>query len=372
MTISKIKKGFKKFYDNKRLFIATCVLLLTVSTVGVSYSAFFAVKTNSANQTIQTGTLAVTYSGSSPSLTVSNLLPMSDEAGLAQSSVKSIYIQNTSTLASKFVINVGYDLVNGSSSLNNLTPIDFVRLAVYKYENSTSTLIAGPLSISDLPIYTYNSDSKSNRYLLVLGNVGGTGSGNVSKTYQIKAWLSSNATPSASESGFYINSDVVARADGDTLNYTISGTLKNGSNTAINGATISLQNKSITATTNSSGAFTLTNVPVGSYNLDIISGSTTYSGSLTINESLGSSASVTTLTSPVSISGKSVYEVADTYKVAPGKIVNYNNYIQKIDDITLNGNVVIKNNFTLTGGLNSTITGLKITASADNTITMSL
>ena len=45
-----------KFIKSKNFFIAVCVFVLTLSTIGVSYASFFTVKTNSNNQSVSTGT----------------------------------------------------------------------------------------------------------------------------------------------------------------------------------------------------------------------------------------------------------------------------------------------------------------------------
>ena len=84
-----------KFIKSRNFFIAACVFVLTISVIGFSYASFFTVKTNTNNQTVTTGTLAVSYGGESSAITRNNMSSMSDEEGLAQGEVSAIYIQNT-------------------------------------------------------------------------------------------------------------------------------------------------------------------------------------------------------------------------------------------------------------------------------------
>ena len=103
-----------KFIKSKNFLIAACVFVLTISIIGVSYASFFTVKTNTNNQTVTTGTLAVSYGGQSSAIQKNNMIPLPDEEGLNQGETDTsvIYIQNTGTLDSTFTLNVGYDMEN--------------------------------------------------------------------------------------------------------------------------------------------------------------------------------------------------------------------------------------------------------------------
>ena len=334
--MDKVKQLLKKFYANKILFIIVCVICLTSLTIGVSYSAFFSVKTNSVNQVVSTGSLNVTYSGNNSVIAYDYIEPLTDEEGMSQTSNRIVTVQNTSTLDSKYTVTIGYDMTSflarsDYNASDELTPIEYARLALYEYDttNSTSTLISGPISIAELPIYSIdNSDSRYNKYSLLIDTVGSTTSGNATKTYQIKIWLSDDATAAATDTYFYFNTEVVARPQNDTLNYTINGILQNESGTAISGATISLHNGSIVTTTGTNGAFTLSNVPVGTYNLDVTASNVRYKGNITIKE--GTQKSIKSLGPSFGASNNNIYDKSYFYKTTPYKIMNFNN----ISDIT--------------------------------------
>ncbi len=362
----KVKQLLKKFYKNKNLFIIVCVICLSSLTIGVSYSAFFSVKTNSVNQVVQTGNLNVTYSGNNSVIAYDYIEPLTDEEGMTQTSNRIVTVQNTSTLDSKYTVTVGYDMTSFLArsdyyAADELTPIEYARLALYEYDttNSTSTLVSGPISISELPIYSIdNSDSRYNRYSLLIDTVGNTTSGHATKTYQIKIWLSDDATAAASNTFFYFNTEVVARPQNDTMRYTINGILQNETGTAISGATISLHNGSIVTTTTTGGAFTLENVPVGTYNLDITASNVRYQGNLTVSE--GSQKSIRRLGSSFNASNSNIYNPTYQYKTTASKIINANNILDLTSEVTLSGNTFLYPTYELTGGYDTDISTLII------------
>ncbi len=302
----KIKELWKKFYTNKNLFILVSVAILTISSIGVSYSAFFTVKSNSNNQTVTTGNLDVTSTGeylskdSDDTMSSQALMPVSDDEGLGQTNARVIHIQNKGTLDSEYALTIGYDMeafksIQSSETTAKLTPIEFIKFAVYKVDtsaNSQPTLVAGPLTIADLPIYKYDADDyRNNRYLILKDKLTGTASnaGNTTKDYQIKVWLSDTTTPAASQTYFYVNSEVEAIVEGAKQHYTLNGTLFNGTEgtTPVGNATINIQNGSYSTTTDAStGTFKLENLPQGTYNISItLSDKTkTYNGNITIRK----------------------------------------------------------------------------------------
>lgn len=342
--------------------------------IGFSYASFFSIKTNSTNQSVSTGTLNVSYGSSSSSITISgNLSPMSDYEGMNQSTSSVIYVQNTGSLDSTYVLNIGYDMSNfksrtGYSASDVLTPLDYVRFAVYQYNGTgvADTLIAGPLNVTDLPIYSLNSDSNYNRYSILFNTVGGTSSSNTTKTYRIKTWLSDKAIAAASNTYFYINTNVVAEVENAKMKYTLNGTVTDGSSN-LTGAVVSLQNNSLTSTT-SSGAFSLAGVYPGTYNLDITYNNVTYSGNLTVVE--GTSNSLTSLGS--SFSGSNIFTIANTYGTTISKILNKNSIDTYSTAASISSGSLYPT-YKFTGGSTESISGIKIVLNTSSkTFTMSL
>lgn len=363
------------FIKKKNFIMAVCVFGLTMASIGFSYASFFAVKTNTTNQSITTGTLNVSYGSESNAVSLSkDLSPMSDYEGMRQSNFSTIYIQNTGTLNSTYVLNIGYDMTNfkersNYSSSDVLTPLDFIRFAVYKYNGAgvDDTLVAGPLSITDLPIYSIDtSNSNNNRYSILFNTLGGTTSTNTTITYKIKIWLSDKALPVVSSTYFYINTQVVAEVENAKMKYNLSGTITDGTNN-LTGAVISVQNGSATSTS-SSGAFTLNGLYPGTYNLDITYNDTIYSGNLTIVE--GTSNSLTSMGS--SFTGSNIFTVANTYGTTINKIITKNSIDTYSSAATISSGSLYPT-YKFTGGATEAVSGLKIVLdTTNNTFTMSL
>ena len=358
----------KKVVKSKNFIIVACVIVLTIITISVSYAAFFTVKTNTANQSVTTGTLAVTYTEQSTAINRNNMSSMSDEMGLALTEASVIYIQNTGSLDSTFTITLGYDMENflssvGSNNEAELTPLDYVKVAIYEYNGTNDeTLIVGPITISELPIYELNnSDSRYNRYSILFDSVGGTSSGDATKTYKVKMWLSDKAIPAASYSYFYLNAEVVAEVLNAKMSYNISGTLTDSAGSPLNEAVISLQNNSVVSTTDSSGAFNLNGIYPGVYNLYITYNGVTYKGNLTVTE--GESNSLNSRGSTFSGDANTdIYNIAYNYGTTLTNILNANNITTYADAATfvVGTSYNLRPTYELVGGANSDITGVGI------------
>ena len=356
---------------NRNLLIFVCVMALTVISVGVTYASFFTVKTNTSNQVITTGTLSVSFANNSSSISKTVLERMSDVEGMAQLDSSAVYIQNTGSLNSVFTLDVGYDMDeftsrSGYSSSDKLVPLDYIMFAVYEHVGNDDNLIVGPIAMSELPIYTHDSTNHLNdRYSLLIGNIGNTSSGNAARTYKVKTWLSDKAGAPVSYSYFYINLEVVAEVENSKMAYDISGTITDGTNN-LNGAVIKFHNNSLSATTNSSGAWSLNDIYPGVYNIDINYNNITYSGNLTIEEENNrSTISLTSLGS--SGTAADLWSIAYNYGTTIDKIITKNEFEGYSDIITLSGNIALYPTYKIIAGGNETISGIVITLDTTNT-----
>ena len=344
----KIKERLQKLYANRNLFIAVCVSLLTILSLGISYSAFFTVKSNSNNQTVATGNLRVSYSGSyfeEVSLSTNDILPLPDREGMLQSKSRIIYVDNLvaaednpSTLSTEYFLTIGYDIVNyqkeRQEETDKLTPIELIRFAVYDYDakSQQSTLIMGPLSIADLPIYyLYTEDYRNNRYLILHDTISNSPSDHT-KTYQVKVWLSDQATPSASNTYFYVDSAIEAGVLGAEKNYTLKGKVLKADDTVATDAEISFQNGYVQV--DAEGGFTVNNIPGGTYNVNIKVGKESYNGNLTIQA--GDSLRLTPINSFPAVSSGSIYNYAYANGTTIGQIVQANDLTYPLSDLTFN------------------------------------
>lgn len=383
----KFKEIWKEFYANKNLFIAVCVILLTISTIGISYSAFFTVKSNTSNQTVTTGTLEVSYTGEDTVLSGDELMPLPDREGLNSASSKIIYVQNTGNLDANFALTIGYDMDKfktreEAKDTDSLTPIEFIKFAIYDYnsENQESTLIAGPLTIADLPIYSdYTEDNKEEKpsdyrdyqYTILFDKVAKKGSTDSSKTYQVKIWLSDKTTPIASNSFFYVKSQVVAEVAGAKKDYTLKGTLTDNADGALSGATIDIQNGSQVITTETDGAFTIPNLIEGTYNVDITASDKHYKGNLTIKA--GDTLAVTSYGATFQgASSQKIFDYAYSYGTTVAQILAANKFANVSHDIVFGTESYnLKPTYLLTSS-QSEVANLKLKLDASDGFTLSL
>ena len=351
----KIKEGFKKLYANKNLFIAVCVGILTISVIGVSYSAFFTVQTNTVNQEVTTGTLNVLYSDSyieaNKSFDTNDLQPMSDSDALNNSEARIIHIENKGTLT------IGYDLDAYKNKDSELTPIDFVRFAVYEIDTTNEnrkTLISGPQNITDLPIYYLDEkDNTKNRYTVLVDTIEAEGTDSI-KNYQVKIWLSDKATPAASHTYFYINSEIVATVEGAKQSYDLSG---------ISSGKLDLSSK------NETGNFNISKLPSGTYNVEIKTSDKTYAGNLTIRE--GESLSVASMASTFSTeTNHDIYDYAYINGTTISKIIAKNNLEGITNNLDLSSATYsLASTYLIVSNTNE-ITDLNISLTGDNGFTI--
>ncbi len=360
-----------KFVKKKNFLIACCVLVLTIGTLGYSYGAFFSVKTNTNNQTVTTGTLNVSYTNASTSMDKGQMQSISDEMGLNETDNSLIYIQNTGSLDSNFTLTVGYDMANftsrsGYQETDELTPLDYVMVAVYEHSDGTDTLVVEPTAVAELPLYEVNSnDSRYNRYAILFDTVGSTSSGNATKTYKVKMWLSDKAIPAASFTYFYLNAEIIAEVENAKMAYNLSGTVTDSSSTALNGAVVSIQNGSVTSQTDASGNFTLNGIYPGTYNLDITYNGITYKGNLTVVEGTANNlvSNGTTFNST-----SDIFSVANTYKTTIAKIISLNDIDTYSTEVAFASGTTynLAPTYTFTGGGTEAVNGLNISLDTSN------
>ena len=150
------------------------------------------------------------------------------------------------------------------------------------------------------------------------------------------------------------------------MSYNLSGTITDGTNN-LSGATISLQNGSLTSTTSSSGAFSLSGIYPGVYNVDITYNNVTYKGNLTVVE--GTSVALSSMGS--TFSGSNIYNVANTYGTTLAKIISKNNIDTYSSAASISSGSLYPT-YKLTGAASASISGIKIALNTtNNTYTMS-
>jgi len=132
----------KKIKRDTQLIIIS-VIVLTLVSLNVSYSAFFSVQSQSTIQEISTGTLNVIIDGSQ-AMGNGDLLPTAhedlpkEEGSSVSGNYAILNISNTGTLDSDFSVTVSYDVTElpSNKDTNDLISFDYLSVGIYDIDNN--------------------------------------------------------------------------------------------------------------------------------------------------------------------------------------------------------------------------------------------
>jgi len=123
--------------------IIISVLILTIVTLSVSYSAFFSVQSQTTVQKISTGTLEVVIDSTSSKMSGAKLYPtMTADLPTSSNSVvlgdpARLILNNTGTLDADFSVTIGYDSLPSGNTVDDLISFDYLNLGIYDVDNGT-------------------------------------------------------------------------------------------------------------------------------------------------------------------------------------------------------------------------------------------
>lgn len=238
--------------------------------------------------------------------------------------------------------------------------------------------------LADNPVYTPSSATYSSALYTVFFGI--LNSSNSTKTLTIKAagaTLDDYSQIDTSISNFYddtvimnIAAQVYQYPLAQRNLYNISGHVYDSSSNPVTDAVIRLQNGSAVAFTDENGAFTLNNIPNGTWRMDIFSNSVAFNKrfSTTIRVYAGSSVNVTTTAGSSYASGNYLQKAAYAKYTTPYKILKNNS------NITTNSNYAPSVSYTTPPYYNiigidslevTDITNVNITLNDDSTLTLS-
>lgn len=183
-----------KKIDMKRNIQLTiiAVLILTLISIGVSYSAFFNVGTQTTIQTLTTGTLEVVIDSTSSPMSGEDLMPTaaSDLPTAVNSVVEgdyaSINLTNSGTLDADFSVALTYDELPEGVTEEDLLPLNYLSIGIFNVTaNSWMNFGTSSAPVYHTPI-TGLTPSETNVYP-ILRNTIGAGSTIQARVY---IWLS--------------------------------------------------------------------------------------------------------------------------------------------------------------------------------------
>lgn len=130
----------KKIKRDTQLIIIS-VLILTLVTMSVSYSAFFSVQSQSTVQEISTGTLNVLIDGSS-AMSGDDLFPTSSSdlpsssTSVINSSCAKLNLSNVGSLDADFSVTLGYDALPSGKTSEDLISLKYLNVGIFDLDNN--------------------------------------------------------------------------------------------------------------------------------------------------------------------------------------------------------------------------------------------
>jgi len=354
---------------NKKAAVILVVLMAVISftclSLGFSYAYLYRVRVSENSQVINTGNLTATLEYSSYD---SFLSSVSDTQGLSLNEYGTLTISKENVYSVYYVLNIAYDINSIPSGYvkEDLIPMEYIRVALF---DSNNDLVIGPCSIADLPIESVDVNNHYNdRYILSFGNFS---AGNDSETYKLKVWLDNNIPFNYDGGIVYLNMDVTQKPLKTISLYNLSGSVKLDGAAASN-AEVILQEGTIKTTTDSSGNFSLSNVPVGTHNVKIIYNEVEYL--TTIHVQSGAQVSINATTPASGQIGDYMQNAAFTYYTTPNKIIR-KNAITTTSNESVTQSYTVPTSYVITG-LESLsvldISNISISLNSDNTLSMAI
>lgn len=121
------------------------VLILTLVTLSVSYSAFFSVQSQTTIQKITAGTLSVVIDTTSKSMTTTNMfptptenLPTAENPTISDTQdYATLSLTNDGTLEADFSVTLGYDELPNNKTEDDLLSFEYLNIGIFDTTNNT-------------------------------------------------------------------------------------------------------------------------------------------------------------------------------------------------------------------------------------------
>ncbi|MCI2041512.1 MAG: hypothetical protein LKJ84_00970 [Bacilli bacterium] len=164
------------------------VAILVVAVVGISFAAFSYSKTGEVSNTITTGTITMTYTEPTNGISLTDALPITDDAGKAlKGDGKTFDFTVGATVAGTTTINYAITAVKDATSD---LPDTGVKVYLTSTSGETETAVLGPKLVSQLDKTVAGNDAgaPADQYVLKTGTYTATGTDN----YRLRMWVDSN------------------------------------------------------------------------------------------------------------------------------------------------------------------------------------
>ena len=189
--------NYKGVIKRQSFIITVSIISMALVLIGSSFALFRDTQKSTSDQVVQSGTLQISYLGSSNAPINNTTIVPSDD-----SSAYTIKIENTGSLA------MDYDLVIYTGSDNQ---IDHSLIMVKLDDN-----VAIPLSSISLRTPATQDVTTPNliRYIITSGTLSESTGNNTNKTHTLKVWIDEEADESIQNSKIQVLAEVQGRVSG--------------------------------------------------------------------------------------------------------------------------------------------------------------
>ena len=186
------------------------VAILVVAVVGISFAAFSYSKTGEVSNTITTGTITMTYTEPTNGISLTDALPITDDAGKAlKGDGKTFDFTVGATVAGTTTINYAITAVKDATSD---LPDTGVKVYLTSTSGETETAVLGPKLVSQLDKTVAGNDAgaPADQYVLKTGTYSTVGT--TTENYRLRMWVADDYVAPATSQKYILKVNVYGAA----------------------------------------------------------------------------------------------------------------------------------------------------------------
>ena len=199
--------------SSKQILISILgVAILIVAVVGISFAAFTYARTGTTTNTITTGTITMSYTEGKNGITLTDALPITDDAGKALSA-EGQYFDFTvnAKIVGKGTTKIDYVI----TATEVTTSLPSTGVKAYLTSNTDATVELAPTIVSTLPLTESGNSAGApvGEHILKSGSISTTdNSFNETTTYRLRMWVDQNYQAPSSQQVYSIKVNVYGAA----------------------------------------------------------------------------------------------------------------------------------------------------------------
>lgn len=179
--------------SSRKVFLSVLgVAILIVAVVGISFAAYSFTNTGAGTNTIQTGTITMSYAEPAAGILLEDALPISDNTARSMQAAGQVFTFTVAATASGTVA-IPYEINIEKVTVTPPLPDSSVKIELTKGTLGTETVVVAPQLMSALITAANESTLRSGTYTLAdvsIPFVNGVAA-NASTTYNLRIWVAS-------------------------------------------------------------------------------------------------------------------------------------------------------------------------------------